>query len=113
MNQSLRGDIVWAHLSPVIGSEQAGKRPVVIISGNTLNHHLPVRIVCPITSEGRVSTGRILIPSGKLSGLKKDSYALSFQVRTVSVKRLSKKIGSVTETQLRDIVESLNNILTY
>lgn len=113
MINARQGDIFWVDLDPVRGSEQAGKRPVVVISGDTLNESLPIRIVCPLTGQVRGSTGRVTIPKNKSNGLKKESDVLIFQVRTISVKRIGKKIGHITDAQLKAVVASLGDLLTY
>ena len=113
MTDMLQGDIAWAHLDPIAGSEQGGRRPVVIISGNTLNEHLPVRIVCPLTKHKKALTGRVYIERNKSNGLKQDSDVLVFQIRTLALSRFSKKIGAVTNEQVHAILESLDTIVRY
>ena len=108
-----QGYIYTADLNPVKGSEQSGKRPVVVISGNTMNSTLPVCIVCPITAQIKNYYGCVPLTKTNTNGLKADSEVLTFQVRTVSQDRLTKEIGKVTPTQLKDIREGLNKVLTF
>lgn len=113
MSEQRQGDLYWVELDPVKGSEQAGKRPVVVISGNTLNDGLPVRIVCPLTTRVKGGAGRVTLVKAKTNGLKNDSDVLVFQVRTVSLQRFGKKIGRITNAQMQSIVASLNVLLVY
>ncbi len=108
-----QGDIWFANLNPTKGSEQAGKRPVVIVSGDTLNETLSIVIVVPITSQLKSYPTCVLLLANKISGLTKDSEAIPFQVRALSKKRLSKKIGRVTAEELREILKGLFLTLTH
>lgn len=110
MNQ---GDIVWADLNPVRGSEQRGSRPVVIISGNALNHHLDVLIICPLSSKIKQYPGCVVLPKDARNQLSQDSEVITFQVRTIDRERLRTKIGEVTPEQLKAIIQGLNDVLTY
>ena len=107
-----RGDIYYADLRPVIGSEQGGVRPVVIIQNNIGNRHSPTVIVAAITSrlcKHRLPT-HIMIGSN-FPGLHRDSMILMEQVRTIDRSRLLEYIGSLDSAQLirmnRAIVISL------
>lgn len=106
-------DIYYAILDPVSGSEQSGHRPVVIISGNTMNTNLEICIVCPLTTKLKLIPTRLLIKKDSVNKLKQDSEALVFQIRTVAKERFRKKIGEITNEQLQLIIEKLNNILLY
>ena len=89
-----RGDIYYAELNPVIGSEQGGTRPVLIISNDIGNKHSPTVIIAPITS--RVHT-KAKLPTHILikdfDGLDKNSIILFEQIRTIDKQRLRKYIG--------------------
>ena len=89
-----RGDIYYAELNPVIGSEQGGTRPVLIISNDIGNKHSPTVIIAPITS--RVHT-KAKLPTHTLikdfDGLDKNSIILFEQIRTIDKQRLRKYIG--------------------
>lgn len=92
-----RGDIYYAELNPVIGSEQGGKRPVLIISNDIGNKHSPTVIVAPITS--RVHT-KAKLPTHTLikdfEGLDKNSIILLEQIRTIDKQRLRKYVGMLS-----------------
>ena len=91
-----RGDIYYADLSPVVGSEQGGVRPVLIVQNDVGNRHSPTVIAAAITSrldKARLPT-HISIGSGTC-GLAKDSVVLLEQIRTLDKKRLREKMGSL------------------
>lgn len=108
-----QGELWSANLDPTKGSEQAGQRPVVIVSGDTLNDTLPIVIVVPVTTKIKLYPTCVLLPANKITGLKKDSEAIPFQVRAVAKKRLTKKIGNVSEEELREILKGLFLVLTH
>lgn len=108
-----QGEIWNANLEPTKGSEQSGFRPVVIISGNLLNEHLPIVIVAPLTSKVKNYKGNpILVPS-KTNGLKVSSEMLVFHIRSVSKDRLIEKLGSIEPSELSIAIKTLNDILKY
>ena len=91
-----RGDIYYADLSPVVGSEQGGMRPVLIVQNDTGNKHSPTVIAAAITSQ----TGKAKLPthialSGKSVGLSRDSVILLEQIRTLDKSRLREKMGKL------------------
>ena len=91
-----RGDIYYADLSPVIGSEQGGIRPVLIVQNNVGNRHSPTVIAAAITSQ----TGKARLPthielSARTYGLSRDSVILLEQVRTIDKKRLKERMGAL------------------
>ena len=110
MARILRGDIVWAELNPVVGGEQAGLRPVVVLSHDVFNEKSGTVIAIAVTSrEPRASFPLTLeITSAKLP---KQSWAKIGQVRTVSVARLGRKLGRVSAEELDRLVEGLNEIV--
>ncbi len=108
-----KGEIWIAGLNPVIGQEQHGKRPVVIISGNAMNDHLGLVIVCPLTTKIKNFVGDIILSPNKNNGLENESEVLTFQLRTISKSRLINKLGFISTPQLDLIVENLNKILKY
>jgi mRNA interferase MazF len=113
MKKFLQKEIYWADLNPVQGSEQSGNRPVVIISGNTMNEHLPVCIVCPLSSSVKNFSTCTIIPKSNLSNLKTNSEVITFQIPTISQKRLNKKISEITDAQLQDIISKIGYLLVY
>jgi len=98
-----RGDIYYADLSPVVGSEQGGMRPVLIVQNDTGNKHSPTVIAAAITSQ----TGKAKLPthielSGQSVGLTRDSVILLEQIRTLDKSRLREKMGRLDgETMTR------------
>lgn len=105
---------IWhANLNPVIGSEQSGHRPIVIISGNMLNQHLPIVITCPLTTKIKNYKGNIILNPNKLNGLSQKSEIMIFHVRSISKERLVKKIGSITDRELFHLKQGLDDILRY
>jgi len=91
-----RGDIFLANLEPVVGSEQGGIRPVLVIQNNTSNKHSPVTIISALTSrifEKEFSTNIFI--SKNDSKLEKDSTILLNQLRTIDKERLIKKISNL------------------
>lgn len=99
-----RGDIYYADLMPVIGSEQGGIRPVVIIQNNTGNRHSPTVIVAAITSkqEKHPLPTHIRLDDG-FHGLQKNSTVLLEQVRTVDRIRLKEYIGRLNATTIKNV----------
>ena len=99
-----RGDIYYADLSPVIGSEQGGLRPVLIVQNDVGNRYSPTVIAAAITSKigkSRLPT-HIDIP-GVDVGLAKDSVILLEQVRTIDKKRLKEKMGHLDESTMGEV----------
>ena len=104
-----RGDMFYADLSPVVGSEQGGVRPVVIIQNDVGNKHSPTVIAAAITSQ----TGKTKLPTHieigiEESGLKADSVILTEQIRTIDKSRLKEKIGHIDDIS---IMNKVNNAL--
>jgi len=102
----LRGDMYYADLSPVVGSEQGGIRPVLIIQNNTGNRYSPTTIVAAIT--GRVKT--VLPTHISLAGipeLEKDSIVLLEQIRTIDKRRLNNYIGTLDEVIMKAVNHAL------
>ena len=108
-----QGEIWMADLNPVKGSEQMGIRPVVIISGNAMNDHLGISIICPVTTKVKNFAGCLVLVKDFINGLEQDSEVITFQIRTVSHERLIRKTGSITQAQLKIIKKGLGEILTY
>lgn len=106
----LRGDIYWADLNPVKGSEQAGLRPVVILSRDAFNRRSGTVIAVAITSQPQ-QAGFPLTLELTAPRLPKKSWVKISQIRTLSVERLGKKIGGVSPEELERIVEGLNEIV--
>lgn len=108
-----QGEIWLTDLNPVEGSEQAGFRPVVIISGNVLNDFSNVVICCPLTTKLKNYHGNLILEPAKANGLKKVSEVLTFQVRSLSKTRLKNKLGTLSTAELAQVHKCLNEILKY
>jgi mRNA interferase MazF len=106
----LRGDIHWADLNPVIGSEQGGLRPVLILSQNVFNERSGTVIAVAITSQPQ-RAGFPLTLELTESKLPKQSWVKISQIRTLSVKRIGNKLAKASDEQLALIIEGLNEII--
>jgi len=106
----LRGDIRWADLNPVVGSEQGGLRPVLILSHNVFNERSGTVIAVAITSQPQ-KAGFPLTLELVDTRLPKTSWVKISQIRTLSVKRIGKKITKASEEELALIIDGLNEIL--
>ena len=103
-----RGDIYRADLDPVIGSEQGGVRPVLIIQNDTGNLHSPTVIVAAITGRRKRPHMPVHVPiSATESGLPMDSVVLTEQVRTLEKSRLTQYLGRLTDGAMSRIDEAL------
>lgn len=105
--QVKRGDIILANLSPVIGSEQSGIRPVLIVQNNLGNKYSPTVIALAITSKEKINLPTHIPISKYISGLPKDSVILAEQVRTLDKSRLLKKIGSLDDKFMEEVKKAL------
>lgn len=99
-----RGDIFYADLSPVVGSEQGGMRPVLIVQNDTGNKHSPTVIAAAITSQ----TGKARLPThielnAQSVGLSRDSVILLEQVRTIDKSRLRERMGKLDNTTMTKV----------
>ena len=110
MARILRGDILWADLNPVRGNEQAGQRPVLIISQEIFNEKSGTVIAMALTSQPQ-RAGYPLTYELRTKGLPKKSWVKISQIRTLSVERLGKKIGKASLDELDQIIEGLNEII--
>ena len=103
-----RGDIFYADLSPVVGSEQGGVRPVLIIQNDVGNKYSPTVIVAAITSQiNKAKLPTHIELNANEYGLIKDSVVLMEQVRTIDKKRLKEKIGHLSDDLLIKIDAAL------
>jgi mRNA interferase MazF len=103
-----RGDIFWADLGPVKGSEQAKTRPVLTIQNDVGNAYSPVTIIACITSNlARKDYPTNVFISAKETGLASDSVVLLNQIRTVDKSRLKRRIGHVPDHKMLEVDESL------
>lgn len=103
-----RGDIYYADLSPVVGSEQGGVRPVLIVQNNVGNKFSPTVIAAAITSQINKAKMPTHIEIGAADyGLSKDSVILLEQVRTIDKKRLKERIGHLNENLMDRVNEAI------
>lgn len=104
-----RGDIYYADLSPVIGSEQGGVRPVLIVQNDIGNKYSPTVIAAAITSQiNKAKLPTHIEISAQEYGLLKDSVILLEQIRTIDKKRLREKIGHLDEELMEKVNEALS-----
>jgi len=99
MARILRGEVRWAELNPTRGHEQAGRRPVLILSHDIFNKRSGTEARFPLTY------------SLESKQLQKPSWVKISQIRTLSVERIGKKLGTVEPEQLAEIVDGLNQII--
>ncbi len=104
MSTVKRGDIFYADLSPVVGSEQGGMRPVLIVQNDTGNRHSPTVIAAAITSQvGKARLPTHIELSGKSCGLSRDSVILLEQIRTIDKSRLRERMGTLSQPQMHEV----------
>jgi mRNA interferase MazF len=104
-----RGDIYWAFLDPALGSEQAGRRPVVVVSRDAIHNSTSVAIVVPLTNrvnKQRIYHSQVEIDRGE-AGLKTDSVALCEQVRAISKERLRDFLGHLEASRISQVDAAL------
>lgn len=104
-NRILRGDIYYANLNPVRGSEQGGIRPVLIIQNNTGNYFATTVIVAPISTKKPKLPTHIKLPS--TDKLKHNSVILFEQIRTIDKRRLISYLGSIPKSLFLDVNKSI------
>ncbi|MEB2780154.1 type II toxin-antitoxin system PemK/MazF family toxin [Algoriphagus sp. C2-6-M1] len=107
-----QGEIWMSDLNPVIGSEQAGRRPVVILSGNLMNKFLQVVITAPLTSKVKNYQGNPILEPSQKNGLKLESELMVFHIRSISKDRLIEKIGEISNNELKMALATLTDITT-
>jgi mRNA interferase MazF len=106
----LRGEIRWADLNPVRGREQAGQRPVLILSHDVFNERSGTVIAMAMTSQ-LPRAGFPLTLESKAAGLTKRSWVKISQIRTLSVDRVGRRIAHASEEELARVIQGLNEIL--
>ena len=110
MARILRGDVFWADLDPTRGHEQGGSRPVVVLSENVFNARSGTVIAMAITSQPQQAAFPLTLELTSVK-LPKQSWVKISQIRTLSVARLGKRIGHVSDEELERLIEGLNEIL--
>ena len=109
MGRILRGDIFWADLNPISGKEQAGKRPVLILSHDVFNKKSGTVIAVAITSK-EPKAGFPLTLELTEAKLPKRSWVKISQIKTISTERLGKKLGNTGSLEIETVIEGLLDI---
>ena len=110
MARILRGDVVWANLNPAVGHEQAGRRPIVVLSVDVFNERSGTVIAMALRSQPQ-RAGFPLTMELESVKLGKRAWVKISQVRTLSFRRLGRKLGRVSPEELERLVEGLNEII--
>ena len=110
MARILRGEIRWADLSPVRGKEQAGQRPVLVLSHDVFNERSGTVIAVALTSQ-EPRAGFPLTLETRAPGLAKRSWVKISQIRTLAVERLGRRLALAADEELARVVEGLNEIV--
>jgi len=110
MARVLRGEIRWADLDPTRGREQAGQRPVLILSHDVFNERSGTVIAVALTSQ-EPRAGFPLTLESTASGLPKRSWIKVSQIRTLATERIGRRIGRASPEELARTIEGLNEIV--
>ncbi|BFU93166.1 MAG: endoribonuclease MazF6 [Nitrospira sp.] len=110
MARILRGEIRWAELNPVRGKEQAGRRPVLVLSHDVFNDRSGTVIALALTSQPQ-RAGFPLTLELQSKGLPKQSWVKISQIRTLAVERIGQRLGKVSPEELAQVIEGLNEII--
>jgi mRNA interferase MazF len=110
MARILRGEIRWAELDPTRGHEQAGQRPVLVLSHDVFNLRSGTVIAVALTSQ-EPNAGFPLTLESRASGLPKKSWIKISQIRTLATERIGKRIARAPDEELSRVMEGLNEIL--
>ena len=110
MARILRGEVRWADLNPVRGNEQAGRRPILILSQDVFNDRSGTVIGVALTSQ-EPRAGFPLTLESRAAGLTKRSWIKISQIRTLSVDRIGQRIARASEEELARVLDGLNEIL--
>ena len=110
MARILRGEVRWADLNPVRGREQAGQRPVLVLSHDVFNERSGTVIAVALTSQEPPAAFPLTLES-KGVGLSKRSWVKISQIRTLSVDRIGQRIARVSEEELSRVLDGLNEII--
>lgn len=103
-----RGEIYYADLSPVVGSEQGGIRPVLIVQNDMGNRHSPTVIAAAITSQKeKAKLPTHITLNAQTCGLSKDSVVLLEQIRTIDKRRLKERMGEIDSSSMSKINDAL------
>ena len=108
----VRGGVYWADLNPTRGTEQAGRRPVLVVQTDRANPASPHTIIVPFTTKIRraLLPSHVLVPAGT-GGLQEDSVALCEQIRVCDRSRLTQQVGTLPPQEMDQIAQALRAIL--
>lgn len=106
----LRGEIRWADLNPTRGNEQSGLRPVLVLSHDVFNERSGTVIATALTSQPQKAGFPLTMPI-ESAALPKKSWVKISQIRTLSLERIGKKIGSVSDEEIMRVIAGLNEII--
>ncbi|WP_310991393.1 type II toxin-antitoxin system PemK/MazF family toxin [Aequorivita marina] len=105
---------IWeVYFDPVLGSEQAGRRPALIVSGNLANNNLNTVIACPLTSNLKNYQGNLILEPTESNGLSKISEVMTIHIRSLSKERFLKKIGFISKSDFQTVKVGLEKIIKY
>ena len=110
MARILRGEVRWADLDPTRGREQSGKRPVLILSADVFNERSGTVIAVALTSQPQRAGFPLTLALGA-DRLPKPTWVKISQIRTLSVNRIGKRLGLLTQEEVEKVLEGLNEIL--
>jgi mRNA interferase MazF len=110
MARILRGEIRWADLNPVTGREQAGRRPVLVLSHDVFNARSGTVIAVAVTSQPQRAAFPLTLNIG-LAELKKPAWVKISQIRTLSVERIGRRLARLGPGEVAKVIEGLNEIL--
>ena len=110
MARILRGDIRWADLNPVRGHEQAGLRPVLILSHDVFNERSGTVIAVALTSRPPTAGFPLTLELGS-NGLPKHSWVKISQIRTLSIERIGRKLSAASAEEIVQVVQGLNELI--
>ena len=111
MARILRGNIYWANLNPTLGRERSGHLPVLILSHDIFNDRSGTVIALAITSQEQKASFPLTFEL-EYKNLPKRSWVKISQIRTLSTERIGKKLGQVSQEELDQIIEGLNEIIS-
>ncbi len=110
MARILRGEIRWADLNPVLGYEQAGRRPALILSQDVFNERSGTVIAVALTSQPQRAAFPLTLEL-ESKGLPKKSWVKISQIRTLAIERIGQRLGKLSPEELTQIIEGLNEII--
>jgi mRNA interferase MazF len=110
MARILRGNIYWADLDPTLGNEQAGRRPILVLSDDVFNERSGTVIAVALTSQPQKAGFPLTLELSDQS-LPKKSWVKISQIRTLSTRRLGKKLGKASHEEIAAVVDGLNEII--